>query len=51
MPGRTDKDKFPKAACTRQDVENERQLRLDNKAVSSDISEDSENYYLTTVWP
>ena len=45
-----DREVFPKATCTRQDVENERQLRLDNGAVSSEITEDAANYYLNSVW-
>ncbi len=42
---------FPKATVSRAEVERERLLRLDSGAISSTISEDKDNWILTTVWP
>ena len=42
-------EQFPKATHSREDVEKERQERLARGVTSSEITEDAENYILTTV--
>ena len=47
----TNVNKFPKATNSRADIEKIQQRNLDNGAKSSEITEDSSNWLLTTVWP
>lgn len=51
MPQLTDRRPYPKNIFTRADVEADQDENLRNHAVSAGISEDAENFYLTTVWP
>jgi hypothetical protein len=51
MATTTERETFSKATTTRAQVDDERQERLRRGAVSSDISDDPDNWILTTVWP
>ena len=44
-------DKFPKSTCTRAQVEEMAQNKLENGATSSVITEDATYWILTTTWP
>jgi hypothetical protein len=47
---RTEKETFPKASWTSEQVDAVRAGHLDAGAVSCEKSDDNDNYYLTTVW-
>jgi lysozyme family protein len=51
MPQLVDRRPYPKNIFTRGDVEADQAENLKNHAVSAQISEDAQNFYLTTVWP
>ena len=44
-------DTYPKSTNTKADVEKIRQQHLTDGATSSVITEDANNWILTTVWP
>lgn len=44
-------NKFPKLTNTKQDILNLQKQFKDDGATSCDLSEDADNYILTTVWP
>jgi hypothetical protein len=46
----TTKERFPKATTNRPDVEKQRDLEIGAGAIRSSISEDADNYILTTEW-
>lgn len=50
MATSTEVDTFKKTDWTAEQVDAERQFRLDAGAVSCTRTEDAENYILTTVW-
>ena len=51
MPAQTVVDKYPKATVTQAQVQQIQTDRLANGATSCDLSQDSTNWILTTVWP
>jgi lysozyme family protein len=50
-PQLVDRRPYPKAIFSRADVEADQAENLKDHAVSAEISEDSDNFYLTTTWP
>lgn len=51
MPDQTVVDTFPKATCTKAQVQQVQSDRLANGAKSCDLTEDDSDWILTTVWP
>ncbi len=51
MPDTTTVDTYPKDTNTRAEVQAIAQNHLDNGARSSVVTEDANNWILTTVWP
>jgi len=51
MPQLVDRRPYPKNIFSRSDVETDQAENERDHAVSAVISEDAENFYLTTVWP
>jgi hypothetical protein len=44
-------DRFPKATVTRADIESARESRLASGAKSTILSENDQDWILTTIWP
>ena len=51
MATKTTIETWPKSSTSQAQIDAERQARLDAGATSSTITEDTDDWILTTVWP